>query len=256
MPPAPPARLRLAGIVNDAQQFSGSTALNAPGGAFNWAAGDSFSIEYWIKPDGTSGVEVVVGRDDGGNSVLQWWTGIWDGEAAFVLADKDPDGEGLGLYLRGTTDLRDDSWHHVVAVRDADAGMNRIFVDGEEENSVAVTYTAGFDVSVDLNIGWINNTGGTFNYNGILDEVAVYGRALSPTEIEKHYQNGLDGKGYCEVEPTPTPDIDGDGDVDAYDLHLFILAFGTSAADCDFNMDGVVDALDLGIFAGEYGSIL
>jgi hypothetical protein len=35
--------------------------------------------------------------------------------------------------------------------------------------------------------------------NGILDEVAIYNRRLTPEEVQQHYQNALLGVGYCET---------------------------------------------------------
>jgi len=40
-----------------------------------------------------------------------------------------------------------------------------------------------------MNIGWLNLSGG-FHFEGSLDEVAIYNRALSPEEISTHYNNG------------------------------------------------------------------
>lgn len=40
-------------------------------------------------------------------------------------------------------------------------------------------------------------------YHGKLDEVAIYNRALTPEEIQQHYQNGLEGLGYEVIPPPP-----------------------------------------------------
>jgi hypothetical protein len=48
--------------------------------------------------------------------------------------------------------------------------------------------------------------GGTpdYFYDGSLDEIALYGRALSDAEIQKHYNDGLDGIDYCTGAPVAT----------------------------------------------------
>jgi len=43
-------------------------------------------------------------------------------------------------------------------------------------------------------------------YYGKLDEVAIYNRALTPEEIQQHYQNGLQGLGYEVVTPPSRPE--------------------------------------------------
>ena len=191
------------GQVNGAQEFDDNTGIDVPADAsFDWAATDSFSIEYWMKraPGTLAGNEVIVGRDDTLSSSLHWWTGILSGgEASFILISTNGDGTGTDLYLHGTTDLTDGSWHHIVVVRDASTERNILYVDGREEASVVVTYSAGFDsVTAALNIGWLNLSGG-FHFGGTLDELALYDRALPDVEIQQHYFNGQAERGYCEI---------------------------------------------------------
>ena len=55
----------------------------------------------------------------------------------FLARDFSPrftliDTSGAGADLVGTSDIADGEWHHVVAVRDAISGENRLFVDGVE----------------------------------------------------------------------------------------------------------------------------
>ena len=47
-----------------------------------------------------------------------------------------------------------------------------------------------------MNIGWLRQAGG-YRFEGTLDEIAVYGRALSASEIQEHFAVGLEGVGYC-----------------------------------------------------------
>ncbi|MFH1845527.1 MAG: LamG-like jellyroll fold domain-containing protein, partial [bacterium] len=198
------------GQVGGAQEFNGSShQINAPSSSlYNWGNNDSFSIEYWLQTPSSStaaGNEVCVGRDDGGNS-LHWWTGAWDGGvASFILIATNGDGSGSENYLYGTTDLTDGGWHHVVAVRDAGTGYNRLYVDGAEEDSHPVSYGAGGSFgssSAPIQMGWLN-LGGGYYFQGTLDEVAILSDALSPTEVLAHYQQGLAGLGYCEQVEAP-----------------------------------------------------
>jgi lysophospholipase L1-like esterase len=190
------------GIVDGAQQFTSNQILVPDEDRFDWAAGDSFSIEFWMRRAGAFH-QVAIGRDDPATD-LHWWVGTWaDGTAAFVL--RDTSGSG-GPFLYGTTNLGDDLWHHVVAVRDGGAGENRIYVDGIEEDSDDASHSYGFGSTVPIELGTLL---GGYYYTGALDEVALYGRALSGSEIEQHFVNGMAGHGYCEVEhfaPTITSD--------------------------------------------------
>ncbi len=83
--------------------------------------------------------------------------------------------------------INDGQWHHVVAVRDAVADTNRLFVDGVEAISAVQSYTTDFTSTGPITIGYYP-TSAVQGYwlNGLIDEVAVYDKALSATEIENH----------------------------------------------------------------------
>jgi len=145
----------------------------------------------------------VIGRDDPASS-LHWWLGLGDpsGLATFVCIATDGSGYSGGAdVLVGTSDLRDGLWHHVVVIREA-GGTSRLYVDTGLEAEKTVVYTAGFEGSTPLTVGWFNLSG-NYEMQGIIDELAVYGRALELTEIEQHYSNGLVGMGYCEESSYP-----------------------------------------------------
>ena len=201
------------GIVNGAQLFDGAdTGVTvAADASFDWAYDASFSIEYWMRrtDDAFIGNEVIVGRDDGLVSQMQWWTGLWDdGTAAFILIATDGTGIGSrldGEFLEGNDDfMTDGEWHHVAVVRDSIAGENRLYVDGVLNDSVNIAYNdpEGFEsATANLNIGWLD-LGAGFHYNGTLDEVAIYGRVLTGDEILQHFNDKVS---YCAV-----PDDDDD----------------------------------------------
>lgn len=208
------------GKVNGAQTFNGSTSgvtvPDVPGsGSFDWAKDASFSIETWLKGvpgatcagSGTANNEVILGRDDP-NTNLHWWLGCSNttGNARFQIADTTGD----RLILEGVP-INDGAWHHLVGVRDGANDVNRLYVDGVQVISGTKDYPAGFDSnSAGLNIGWLNLSGG-FHFQGTLDELALYNKALSAAEIQTHYTNSSYGVSYCGGPPKiiSTPPING-----------------------------------------------
>jgi hypothetical protein len=193
--------LPVVGRVDGGLAFNNTnTGINvpvAPGDdVFNWSVSDSFSIEFWMRTSSStacSGGQVVVGRDGGLNN-LHWWAGCSDGgRAAFYLRDTS----GVLAGAAGTRNLTNGAWHHIVAVRDATATRIRIYVDGIEEGSTRASYAAGFgSPTAALNIGWINLSR-QHHFEGTVDEVALYKRALYPNDIQQHYDKGQAGQGYC-----------------------------------------------------------
>ncbi len=83
---------------------------------------------------------------------------------------------------RGTTDLRDDTWHHVAWVRDKAANACYTYIDGRLE---ATATKAGTDVTFTTNhrIGADNRISGVLFFHGAMDDLRVYGAALSQGEV-------------------------------------------------------------------------
>ncbi len=77
----------------------------------------------------------------------------------------------------------DGDWHHLVLTRDGTTGELALHVDGADVRSVPgpTTPVAG-PASLVLGLG----LGGT-RFTGALDELALYGRALTPEEVAMHH---------------------------------------------------------------------
>ncbi len=199
------------GILNGAQEFNGTdTEINVDAdNSFDWKSDESFSIEFWVKTDNFSAGgdnQVVIGRTDG---PLQWWVGIngANGRISFFLRDRTGAGDTADLdgVESATNPIipSDGSWHHVVAVRDdvEDNNTNFIYVDGVLQGSSTFDYTNGFGSSTAaLNIGHLNSN---FYFDGLIDEVALYDRALTVTEIQEHSDAGQQGNGVRSLALIP-----------------------------------------------------
>lgn len=237
---SPAAPTAADGTVEGAQEFRVADADSGidvdATSAFNWLSTDSFTIELWAKTDGTApdaGNEVLIGRRDTNNS-LQWWIGLQgvlgSGEVTFLLRDTDG-GPDISQDVVGVKLTDDTDWHHVVLVRDTstDPDTNTLYVDGVPQGSVPQNFDAGFDSpDAKLSIGYLNNA----NYfDGLIDEVAIYDRALGSTEIGEHYDNGFeDNLSVTALRPEPTANAGADQSVtegDAVELD------GSGSSDAD-----------------------
>lgn len=137
---------------------------------------DAFSVAAWVniqsKP-ASNGMRMV---SAGGGSYTGWglqWTDNSD-EFEFVTF-----GSGASNFLASTTPTLD-TWHHVVATyRD---GTGYLYVDGSQKASSAMSYDKATDSDL-ATIGKINWSDGDF-FNGYIDDVRIYDRALSLPEIQ------------------------------------------------------------------------
>ena len=200
------------GTVGGAQLFipAEATGIDVPASrSFNWHGSDSFSIEFWVNVANSvsGGNHVALGRFEGNatNSGVFWFAAV-DGDTGVANISME-DTENVSASLTGTTDLRDSTWHHIVVVHDDSlgaAGTLLLYVDGAVQDSAEVDYTGGFlSTSAPLSIGWFDFAGG-FYFDGLIDEVALYERALPQVEIQNHHTAGLTGEDYCEGSAAPS----------------------------------------------------
>lgn len=171
---------------------------------WDWTGDQSFSAEAWVNIPSNqdcSGRKVFVGRRD---SPSAWWLGCGGegtefNKAVFKLRDNSTV-ENLAV---GTTKINDGKWHHVVGVYDASVDQIRIYVDGVQESVVKQNFPGNFIGNQGLNIGWFNISP-WYYLNGRVDEVALYKKALTQQDIDRHY-NGGRPVSYCRAGPVYLP---------------------------------------------------
>ncbi|WP_415407785.1 PKD domain-containing protein [Sulfurovum sp. CS9] len=147
---------------------------------------------------------VVIGRDGSGNPSYTWWAGIAKDTGHAIFSLRDSDGPTAITVESNNSILGNNDGYYISIVRDGSSGETRLYVDGVLQNTTPHTYSSDFTDSSTpaVNIGYLNynNTPGFF-YTGVLDDLAVFQTALSETEINEHYQNGLLGNSFEDLNP-------------------------------------------------------
>ena len=213
----------VAGKVGQAFSFDGVNDYVDIGDRLDMQTGD-FTLEAWVKGDPT----------------MQLWGRILDkgfltGYAFGRAGSSNRVGfEFLGSGSQGnsfstTSNVIDNSWHHVAVVKSQNTAT--IYADGVAENSETVSMNSQ-DNTLPLWIGYNPNQGTRGYWKGQIDELAIFGRALSPCEIRTIYDAGSAGK--CKG------DSDGDGVSDLIDNCLGV----SNPVQEDFDTDGAGDACD------------
>lgn len=115
------------------------------------------------------------------------------------IADSSPNGFHIGinsskawLYLNaaansitGTKTIDDNQWHHIAMVLLA-TGVY-IYVDGVIDFSApGATYPGSATDTLAIGYGPVHGN----NWNGLLDEISIYRKALTPEQIASHYALG------------------------------------------------------------------
>ena len=148
----------------------------------------------------------------------------------------------------GVEDAALPGWHHVLQVYSSDEVDTTIttYIDGVLLDETIVTSSAGiFDSG--LNFGAARNSQTNRGFEGLIDEVAIWDRELTSTEIDEVYNAGLNGD---SLLGGLLGDVNCDGAVDLLDVGPFVdlLTAGDFSAKADINGDGAVDLLDVGPF--------
>ena len=91
--------------------------------------------------------------------------------------------------LESSATLSNNTWYHVVFVYDGT--KQYIYINGSLDNSVAWTHDALY-TSTSASIGCLGNKLGQY-FNGYIDDMALFSRALSSTEISNLYLGNFPG---------------------------------------------------------------
>jgi hypothetical protein len=137
-----------------------------------------YSAEAWIKPTTLPPQALVVGNYQGTTTYLgtnqQFYGGSQLALFAWSLAATPNE-----AYTSGPL-LTVGAWYHVAWV--VTAADTRFYVNGQLAGTVARTFTA--ETAQLVRIG--GSTSGEY-FAGLIDEVAIYPTALTPTQIAAHY---------------------------------------------------------------------
>jgi len=131
------------------------------------------TIEAWVNPAASTGWrEVVLKEVPGGLSYALYAENNGSRPAGFIHSTTDKG-------VNGTSALPLNTWSHLAMTYDGTT--MRIYINGVQAGSGAVTGSAATSNSP-LRIGG-NSIWGEY-FRGLIDEVRIYNRALSATEIQ------------------------------------------------------------------------
>jgi putative membrane-bound dehydrogenase-like protein len=185
-PPEPPTKNAFSGnAINRAVHFAGGRMRS------DVLLDDAYSVEFWLWNGLPADARAVTGyaysRGADGDGVAR-------GEHLGIGGTHMPhlagrlflfNGNERNQILGGQTTLALRAWHHVVFVREGE--RVRVHLDGKQEPEIEGIFKHTIPQGENaLFMGGRND--GLFNFEGKLDEISVYTRALTALEIETHYK--------------------------------------------------------------------
>ena len=169
----------------DTNALAHSSTVDVPYNATLNPAGP-FSVEFWARPTSDANTyEIPVGNFDGYTDGGGWHFYQSPGAPGSWIWDV----AGSGQFIQ-TVPVIKNQWAHLVGVYD---GTNLIFyVNGVATDTVPGGTYKPNDGADDLFISGDPSTGWG-NWEGYVDEVAIYTNALSYSQVTNHYAIGLAG---------------------------------------------------------------
>ncbi|MDD4410029.1 MAG: LamG domain-containing protein, partial [Candidatus Pacebacteria bacterium] len=155
----------------------------------NFSTGD-FSYSLWFKiPSITNTYYVIFNKEssDYQNGINLF---IWNSENKLVAQVRG--GSPVNIYSNSA--IIPNKFYHVVITRSGSNGY--MYLNGELQSSFSSNWTSDVNTTKSLQFAYQNATTPNM-FNGSLDEVLIYNKALSVQEVNVLYSHGLDTLGQC-----------------------------------------------------------
>ena len=185
------------GKIGTALSFDGvSNVVSVPNSpTLNFGTSDSFSISLWMKSTqsggGDAGFGLIVDKRRNNDGIYQGYS-IEDNSGLLIGRIRDASANDVPVF--STTNVNDGKFHHIVYVVDRSTQTSKLYVDKTLQATASTSSVGSIDSSVNLLFGGQDppNTQIDF-YSGVLDQVRIYDKALSSSEV-KHLFNEGQGK--------------------------------------------------------------
>jgi hypothetical protein len=173
----------VAGHAGQCLSFNGSQWMTAPNHASLNVGSGPFTLAAWIKNNNSSTgswKRIITKR---GNAGVWYSLAINSGHLTLEL--------GGQITHQGSATVTGNAWHHVAAVRDT--SQVRLYVDGALDTQGS-SNAANLDNTQPLEVGNWNCVSATCecyddcNFKGLIDNVRIYRRALTQSEIQSLMQ--------------------------------------------------------------------
>ena len=177
--------------VNDYVSLGNPTGLRLTG---------SMTISAWVNSTSFPVDDAAVVSKRGGSVGFQLDTTIDRGPR--TIGFKLTSGAGQDMFRYGASTLQLHGWYHIAGVYNAAAGTLHVYLNGQLDDGplVGQVATSQQDSSENVLIGQ-RPAGGNYAFDGSIDDVRLYPRALSAAEIQADMATPLGSAGPSDPSP-------------------------------------------------------
>ncbi len=196
---------------NTAVRFDG--ADDSAQAAVDLSGLSTITVEFWLYVDSYTNDDAMT---------LEHTNNFNQNKGGFLIDPNAPQAGGkFGIGI-GTPDTRNDAyferpsagqWHHYAFVLDSNAPATQQITPYVDGKAVAYTKAAtgtGSGAFANATLNFMSRGGTAYFERGVLDEVAIYNRALSAAQILEHEQSfGTNRRPVASFTATPSPVLTG-----------------------------------------------
>jgi len=175
-------------ICGSALQFDGANDYVDCGKDSSLDITDAMTVTAWVKPQGSSilAAQRFIARgyynNSSDNKSLNLWYDYDSSEFGYRIRH---DGNEKIIKYPGVNGV----WQHIVATYDS--GTMKLYIDGEYVDEISGADLQSDISNYNLMIGaWVKEPLSHY-FNGTIDEVVIYDRALTAEEVHEIYCNGV-----------------------------------------------------------------
>jgi hypothetical protein len=175
---------------NKALYFDGLSQYAYRQGGFAISENEIYSISFWVKGEGIGQNDFRVFSEASTETNTPLFNfGTHNGETQLLKVFIRNDDNTAPVNRLSTTPVFDDTWHHVVWVDNN--GDAKLYIDGLLD-STDFSYTRGPRSANTTSVGAILRAGPSHWFTGEIDEVAVWNRIITFSEIQEVMESGID----------------------------------------------------------------
>ncbi|MCK4751802.1 MAG: hypothetical protein KAS75_00035 [Planctomycetes bacterium] len=218
------------GQIDGALDFDGSSShVIVPDSDSISVGNQSYTISAWIYPDSITSAKTIVSKvKDGADK--EYLFRILDGELTLDMETNSNNQDATTT----TTPVTVGSWQHVVVTFNSSTMTPTFYYNGQPQTSTNEIDTLPDQSNDDLYIGMLGGTYQSALFDGKIDDVRIYDKALSAGEVETIFEEAVSP---IELSSSEFEFDAKQGDVNPADQILSIRNLGPNTLDWAISED-------------------
>lgn len=175
-----------AGKYGGALSFNGSSGKVSVANADTLSFSSSYTLEAWVRPSALSGYQTILIKETSGGGVCRYWLQTVGTNIASGFYNN-----GCREYTSSRPAIPLNEWSHLAAVFDDDTDTYTLYLNG---NAIATYSEPTTPQPNSQNLVFGQSACSSCDYerwHGLIDDIRVYNRTLSATEIQADMNTGI-----------------------------------------------------------------